>query len=344
MRAGARSGLKQLPIRVFWLLALGAAASLGLFALLHALPGDPVSRLMFQAANSTADDAERLRRLEGLDEPIIRRYGCWLLGGEESPQAQGPCRAWPTRGVLRGDLGRSRQHGLPVSELLGPRLWVSLSLMGPGFLLGLLGALLSGLWAARARGALDAAHSAMGVLALSAPTHWLGLMLICVFAIELRWLPSGGLGDDAEARLYSATLPVLTLAGFYWARFSRFVRNAAVTAERSTFIATLRARGVPEGRLWRGHVLRHALLPLIPVVGQALPGLFSGSLIIERVFSIPGLGVLFFDSIENDDPMVAMAVLMLVLIVAFLVTSLVEVAHYVLDPRTRGALSEGALS
>lgn len=342
MEASARAWLAGVLGRLLRFLAVALLSSLGLFALLHALPGDPVSRLIFQAAELTSDDAERLRRLEGLDQPISTRYRCWLLGPETG--GEHACRGWPTRGLLRGDLGRSRQHRLPVTELLGPRLEVSLALMVPGLGLGLLVAVLSGLCAARRRGRWDRLHSALGVLALSSPTHWLGLLLVFVFSVRLGWFPSGGRGEGGWDGLWHAVLPLATLAIFYWARFSRFVRRAAVDAAGSSFVLRLRARGVPEAALWRRHVLPHALLPLVPVVGQAVPGLFSGSLIVERVFSVPGVGVLFFESIERDDPMVAMAVGMLLLLVSFAATALTDVLHYALDPRTRAALSEGRLS
>lgn len=342
MGVGARSGVVGLVLHLLRLSTVGLLASFALFALLHALPGDPVTRLMFQAADATADDAERLRRLEGLDSPLSTRYRCWLLGPGEG--ASDACRAWPTRGLLRGDLGWSRQHRLPVGELLGPRLGVSWSLMGPGFALGLFAAVLTGLFAARRRGRWDRLHTALGVLALSSPTHWLGLLLIYLFAVGLGWFPSGGRGEGLRGYALHAILPVATLALFYWARFSRFVRREAVSAAASTFVARLAARGVPEAALWRRHVLPHALLPLVPALGQAVPGLFSGSLIVERVFSVPGVGVLFFESIENDDPMVAMAVGMLLLLVSFAATAGADALHYVLDPRARSALSEGRLS
>ena len=339
MQTWGRSGLQRLPVRVLGLVLLTAVSSLGLFSLLHALPGDPVSRLMFQEASSSPEEVVRLRRLSGLDQPILVRYGCWLVGGNREESAPDRCAGWPTGGVLRGDLGYSRQYKLPVSTLLLPRLWASLSLMVPGLLLGLLGGVVFGLMAARCGGALDLLIRVLGVLGLAAPIHWVGLMLIYVFAVELGWLPSGGRGGFGHA-----ILPVVALSTFYFARFSRFVRSAALEVLAAPFVAVLRTRGVPENRLWWAHVLPHALLPLVAIVGHALPGLFSGSLIIERVFSVPGVGVLFFESLENDDPMVAMAVGMLLLLASFAATSLVELAYFVLDPRTRRALSEGRLS
>lgn len=344
MPTRGRSGLRRLPIRVLGLVALAAVSSLGLFLLLHALPGDPVSRLMFQEANAVPEEAQRLRRLRGLDQPVLVRYRCWLVGGRERPSDSDPCAAWPTRGVLRGDLGHSRQYKLPVSALLGPRLLTSLSLMIPGLLFGLVAAIVFGLLAAKLGGLSDLALRTVGVLGLATPTHWLGLMLIYVFAIELGWLPSGGRGEGLGGGLWHAFLPVATLALFYFARFSRFVRNAAVEVLDAPFVSVLKTRGVSEGRLWRAHVLPHALLPLVAVVGHALPGLFSGSLIVEKVFSLPGVGVLFFESLGNDDPMVVMAVGMLLVVASFVATSLVELAYFALDPRTRSSISEGRLS
>lgn len=321
--------------RLVHIAAILPALSLALFFLLHVMPGSPEEMILASGSEATAAYVDRVRALRGLDRPILARYGCWLIGRRESI-----CAWWPGgQGVLRGDLGYSRVHGRPVRALLGERLARTLSLMVPAFVLGLGFALGLGVLAARHRGrAFDRVISGLGLLGLSVPLHWLALLAVLVFALGLGWFPTSGVEDVAAPGLRSqiahAVLPILVTSVFYAGRWLRFARAAAAESLGAPFVLALRARGLSEGRVAL-HALRHTLVPVLTVVGHSLPAVFSGALVIERVFAYPGMGALLLESVLADDHLVAMVVLLGYAAATLLAAFLSDVAVWMLDPRLR---------
>jgi peptide/nickel transport system permease protein len=323
--------------RLVQMAAMLAVLSVGLFYLLHAMPGDPLETLLASNPELQPEDIARIKAQRGLDRPIHERYWCWLVGSE----SEGACAYWPSkRGITGGDLGWSEVHRLPVSELLGARLATTLSMMIPALVLALALAVPLGVLAARRRGqTVDRLVSLLTFAGVSLPAHWLALIAVLVFAVGLRWLPPSGIRDVQNPSFASwiehAVLPVLVLAVLYGARWTRYVRASTLEVLELDFVHAARAKGLRERDVLLHHVLPNALLPLITVVSQAMPALFSGALIVERVFAYPGMGILLFESVEAEDHLVAIVVFLAYAAVTMLAAFTADVAYAAIDPRIR---------
>lgn len=321
--------------RMAQLVLLWLALSFGLFALVHTMPGSPEEQLLATHPNLSAKDLSRLRHLRGLDLPVVTRYRCWLLGRGRS------CPAWPTAdGVLTGDLGWSLRHRALVQDLLKERLPNTLALMVPAFLVGLLGALLlGGVSALRPGSRWDRLVNGLTMFGLAVPAHWLGLLLIGGLAVGLNVLPAGGVQSlqtpSLGSRALHLVLPVSVLALYYLARWSRYVRSALLEELSAPYLDTARALGLSERRVVLILALPNALFPLVTVVGQSIPVLLSGALVIERVFSYPGMGLLIFESVQEHDHLVAVTVFVLYAALTFAASAVADAVYYWLDPRAR---------
>lgn len=311
------------------------ALSLVLFVLLHALPGSAEEMLLASNPQLRLEQIDRIRARQGFDKPIIARYGCWLVGRGERI-----CRWWPGgQGVLRGDLGFSRIHGRPVADLLSERIPRTLGLMLPAMVTAFVCSLVLGSWAARARDRWpDRLISAVGLAGLALPLHWLAMLAVLVFSLELHWFPASGVDSSVApgpmSKLRYAALPILVTTIFYTGRWLRYVRASVAEASSAPFVTAMRARGLPDSRIAL-HLLRNAMVPIFTVVGHSLPVLFSGAVVIERVFAYPGMGTLLLESVLTDDHLVA-AVVLLAYALATLVSALVtDVLLWSLDPRER---------
>lgn len=304
------------------------------FALLHAMPGDVEEQILAQNPSLSAEQIDRIRSLRGLDRSVGERYGCWLVGAHD-----GLCSWWPGgEGLVFGDLGWSSVHREPVSALLKRRFAISFSLMFPALLLSLVIAVPLGAYAA-ARPKVDRWVRATTFLGLSMPAHWTSLAAVFVFAVRLGWLPASGvvaIGDDGIlSRLAHAVLPVGVLVVVFVSRWSRFVREATLAALAEDYVVAARAKGLDERRvLWR-HAVPNALFPLITVVTQSLPLLFSGALIVERIFAFPGVGLLIFESVSQQDHLVAMVVFLVYAAVTMIAMALADTLYAWADPRTK---------
>lgn len=319
------------------------ALSMGLFYLLHALPGSPEEVLLASNPELTPEDLERIRTLRGLDRPIPEQYMCWLFGRGHAPigEGQGACAYWPSEhGLLRGDLGFSHVHKLPVSEVLATRLPATLSLMVPTFFLALILAVVLGTLSALHRGKrLDQAISAVCFTGMSLPAHWISLLAILIFAVELRLFPAGGIRDPIApsfaSTLHHAVLPIAVLTLGFTSRWTRFVRASVLEVLHLDFVRTARANGLSERAILLRHVLPNALLPLVTIVAQSAPALFSGALIVESVFTYPGMGVLIWESVLKNDYLVAIVVFLVYSALALLFALAADLTYAVIDPRIR---------
>lgn len=300
------------------------AVSLAVHALIGLMPGDPID-LMLQADPSlSAADAARLKALQGLDRPLLERWAAWL--GR----------------AVQGDFGYSRLYALPAARVLGERLANTLLLMGASLALALALAVPAGAWAAaRPGGWLDRGVSLVALAGYSLPSFWLGMLLMLLFAVELRWLPAGGTasldGGGPLDRLRYLVLPVATLTLLTAAPLLRFARAAVRDTLREPFVRTARAMGVGEVRLLLRHALPHAMLPVVTVVALSFGGLFSGALVVETLFAYLGVGKLIYDAILGSDFNLALLALMLATLVTLLGNLAADLAYAWLDPRIGAA-------
>lgn len=312
--------------RLLSLLLTLAAASVVIFVVLEVLPGDVAQMMMGPDADPAAVQALSVQL--GLDQPAWRRYGQWL------------------QGLFGGQLGDSVVYGAPVASLLAERLTLTVPLALLAMALTVLLAMAVGIWAAlHHRRWPDTLLMGLGQLGVAVPGFWLGILLILVFSVWLGWLPSGGFdgwqaGDGgwwaglvqgARALL----LPALALACVQAAILARFVRTAMLEARSEAFVRTAQAKGLdPQQVLWR-HVFRNAMIPVLTVAGMQFAELMAGAVVIENVFSLPGLGRLLFQSIANRDLVVVRNCVLLLVMMVVLLNFIVDVLYAWVDPRLR---------
>ncbi len=296
------------------------AVSVVVFAVMNVLPGDP--SLTILGIDSTEEARAALRERLGLDEPVVSRYLAWTFG------------------ALRGEFGTSYAFDVPVAELIAERLPMTLSLAVSGMALTVVLALVLGIAAAaRHGGPGDWAIMLFSQLGIAVPAFWLSMLLVLLFAVRLRWLPPGGFPGwgDPLAAARALVLPTVALALVQSAVLARVTRSSVLEVMRLDFVRTARASGLPRARvLWR-HVLPNALVPIVTIVGLQFAGLVTGTIVIENVFYLPGLGRLLFQSIANRDLVTVQALVMLFAAIVVTANFLVDIAYLLIDPRLRGA-------
>lgn len=296
-------------------------ASVVVFGVLEVLPGDP-ARLML-GMNATADAVAALRQELGLDRPLLVRYADWALG------------------FLSGDLGRSYTYNVPVAQLVAERLAVSLPLALSALLLSTLIAIPVGLFSASRRGrAGDTLAMGAAQIGVAVPNFWFALLLVYVFAVWLRLVPAGGFPGwegGVWPGLRALILPAVALALPQAAILARVARSALVEVLDQDFIRTARAKGLPRPVVLRRHALRNAMIPVVTIIGLQFAFLLAGTVIIENVFYLPGLGRLVFQAITQRDLIVVESVIMLLVASVVLVNLLVDLSYALIDPRLRAA-------
>jgi peptide/nickel transport system permease protein len=291
-----------------------------IYSLIGLMPGDPLDVMLASSPGVTPEVAAHLRAIYGLDQPLLLRYWHWLIA------ASG------------GDFGFSRSHAQPALEVLAPALAETSKLMLSAFTLSVVLALGLGITASlRPGGAVDGAISLAAFAGISVPVFWLALVLILVFAVELHWLPASGtlaLGEHGiVAELRHLVMPVATLAMFYTGQFSRFVRAAMIETLRMDHVRTARAKGAPEWRVVLVHALRSAMIPVVTVMALSFGTLFSGALVTETMFAIPGMGKTIYDAILGNDYNLALTGLLFATLVTLLSNLAADLAYGWLDPR-----------
>lgn len=307
-------------VRLAQALIVLVAMSFAVYALIGLMPGDPIDIMVAGNPQLTSEDAARLRAVYGLDRPLLERYGAWIGA------------------ALEGDFGYSRVYGVPVLDVLVPRLGNTLILIGISLVLSLALALPIGVLAAvRPYSWIDTAVNLLCFAGISVPSFWLALLLIMLFSVSLGWLPAGGLstaeGGDLVDRLRHLALPVLTLTLASVAGYTRYIRAAMLEQLRQDYTRTARAKGVGRsGLLWR-HALPNALIPLITVAALDLGALFSGALITETMFGYLGMGKLIYDSILGNDYNLALVGLLFATVTTLGGNFGADVAYAALDPR-----------
>jgi peptide/nickel transport system permease protein len=291
-----------------------------IYGLLGLMPGDPIDLMASGDPNITSEDIARLKEVHGLDRPLLERYGNWLLD------------------ALHGDFGYSRLQARPVLEVLLPRLGNTCLLMGISLLLAVALALPAGVLAAlRPRSWYDYTLNLFAFAGISMPSFWLALLLILLFAVELGWLPAGGVQtvgiDRFGDRVAHLVLPVLTLTVLTAGGLLRFTRAAMIEALRQDYIRTARAKGLGPYRVVVGHALRNAMIPVVTVLALNFGALFSGALIVETMFAYLGMGKLIYDSIMGNDFNVALVGLLFATLLTLASNLGADVVYAWLDPR-----------
>lgn len=309
----------QYALRRFVSLVVSSiVASIVIFAVVEVIPGDPAAFML--GVNAQEDTLNALREQMGLNDPLPVRYFNWVTG------------------MLSGDFGNSWTYKAPVAEMIADRIWVSLPLAIYALILSTLIAFPAGIYAASRRGKPgDIAVMGATQLGVAIPNFWFAMILVLIFAINLRWFSAGGFPgwENPFDALKSLTLPAIALALPQAAILARVMRSSLLDMLGEDFIRTARAKGLTRRQaLWR-HAVRNALIPVLTIIGLQFSFLLAGGIIIEQVFFLPGLGRLIFQSISARDLIVVESVVMLLVFVVILVNFAVDLAYAVVDPRLR---------
>ncbi len=289
------------------------------FVMMHALPGDPVR--LWLGTEPGQELADELIEAHGFDRPMHEQYVDYLVR------------------LAQGDLGHSFVYNRPVVDLMWERMEPTLVVMGLSYLVALPVALGLGIYgAARHNRAGDHVSRFAGLAGISTPNFWLALMMIYMFSYNFGLLPATGYTspfvDPVEAAVL-LIMPVLTLATAQTALLMRMTRSSMIEEMREDYVETARAYGIPERKILLRHSFRNALLPLVTIVGLQVSTLLGGSVIVEEIFAIPGLGRLFFDSVIEQDYSVAVGVTLFFSTLFLIGVVLTDIAYAYIDPRIK---------
>jgi peptide/nickel transport system permease protein len=307
--------------RLLTLLATLVATSVVVFLVLEILPGNAAQIIM--GPDAPPDVVAALAHKLGIDRPPLERYWDWVSG------------------LLVGNLGLSYAYSTPVGELVLERLTVTVPLALLAMVFTTVLALSAGIYAAARHNKLgDVGIMGLTQLGIAVPNFWFAILLILLFSVHLKWFSAGGFPGWEEgvvAGVRALLLPALSLAVVQSAILARITRSAVLEVAREDFVRTARAKGVSRrGTLW-GHVLRNAMIPVITIMGLQFAELLAGTIVVESVFYLPGLGRLIFQSISNRDLIVVRNCVMLLAAMVVIVNFIVDVLYAVIDPRVKAS-------
>ncbi len=289
------------------------------FAAIRLAPGDPVMAKIGPYGDQSQENYDRIATSLGLDKPITTQYLVWI----------GDC--------LKGEFGISLRNGADVGEMLAQKVIVSLELIIVSLTLAILVSVPLGLLSAIKKGTLvDQALTVLSTSALAMPGFCVGLLLIMLFAVKLKWLPPNGYVSFAEnpaENIRLLVLPAITLGLFEMAVFTRFVRSETLEILRSNYIRTARAKGLTKRRIYFKHALKNILVTFITVVGSEFGTLLGGTIITEQLFGWSGLGWFIYQSVLNRDYPVVQAGVLLIAVAFVLINMLVDIVYTTIDPR-----------
>lgn len=289
------------------------------FLLMQLVPGDPI--VNFLGANATEEQIAHYTELFGYDQPVLVQYGKWIIG------------------LFHGEMGRSVSLQREISEVIFQRLGVTLTIVIPAFLLAVILGVVLGIIAAKKRGSkIDTVISFFANIGMSMPMFWFGMLLIMLFALKLGILPTSGLADASDgtwAYVSHFILPVIVLAMGPLAQFTRQTRSSMLEVIRQDYVTTARAKGVTKRDLTFKHQLRNALIPIITVMGVQLGGMIGGTVLVESIFVIPGLGNLMITAIKGRDFMVVENGVLIIAIAVAICNLVVDILYGIIDPRIR---------
>ncbi|MDJ0714915.1 MAG: ABC transporter permease [Prochloraceae cyanobacterium] len=298
--------------------------SVVIFTILAIAPGDPLSGL---ASNPsfTAEVRENIRRTLGLDQPVYIRYFKW---------------AWA---FIRGDMGYSFTSRSPVFELILQRLPTTLWVVGSAYIIAMLIAFPLGIISALKRYSwIDQIATTFAFLGISIPPFFTGLLLIIIFSVQLNWLPfiynsTLEVNDWGSflAQIQQSIMPVCVLALFFSAKLMRFIRSSVTEELTQDYVRTAYAKGLDKFAIVKKHILRNAMIPVVTLIALDVPSIFTGALITEQVFRVPGIGALLIESINRSDTPVVMAITFIYAILIVFFNLVADLAYGILDPRVR---------
>ncbi len=291
------------------------------FTVLYLMPGGPLSQYALDPG-MTQEDIARITEQLGLNRPLYVQYFDWVWG------------------LLQGDWGTSFRDGSPVTSVIARHVPATLLLMGSSTVIAVAVGTWIGIRGATHRySGFDYTATVGAMIALSIPTFWFGLIGIYVFSLRLDWLPAGNMytiGDQSVLNyLHHLIMPSVVLALVHIAIWSRFMRGATLDAISQDFVKTARAKGVSERRVIMKHVVGNAMLPMITLAGVQIPSLLTGALVTETVFTWPGMGRLFLDSLGYSDYPVVMGLLMFSALLTIVANLLADITVALVDPRIR---------
>ncbi len=305
--------------RTITLLATLVGASVVIFLVLEILPGNAAQILM--GPDATAETVEALASKLGLDRPPLERYLTWVGG------------------LLTGDLGLSYAYSVPVSELILERLGVTVPLALLAMAITTVLAISSGVFAASQHNKLgDVGMMGLTQAGIAIPNFWFAILLILLFSVHLKWFSAGGFPgweNGLAGGLKALLLPAISLAVVQSAILARITRSAVLEVLREDFVRTARAKGLSRRATLWGHVLRNSLIPVVTVMGLQFAELLAGTIVVENVFYLPGLGRLVFQSIANRDVIVVRNCVMLLAAMVVIVNFFVDLLYALIDPRVK---------
>jgi len=300
-------------------------ASVVVFAVLELLPGN--AAMMILGDTATTESIAIVEKKLGLDQPPLRRYVAWVGG------------------LLRGHTAQSISYDTPTGELIAERLQVTLPLAALSMALTVVVALAAGIYAASRHNRLgDVGVMAASQLGIAIPSFWFAILLILLFAVQLQWFSAGGFpgwseddGGGLWEGLQALLLPAVALAVVQASVLARWTRSAVLEVMREDFVRTARAKGLSRRAALWGHVLRNAMIPVLTIMGLQFAFLISGTVVVEQVFVLPGVGRLVFQAIANRDLVVVRDVVLLLVAMVVIVNFIVDLLYAVVDPRLKSS-------
>lgn len=305
--------------RIILLIITILLVSIITFGVFQILPGDPVRTMLGTEADPT--QIENLRSELGLDRPLYEQYVDWM------------------KGLLTGQLGNSIRFSMPVKELLFDRLPVTMSLAGLTLIMVLIISLPLGMFAARRQNKLsDVSLSTVTQIGMAVPSFWLGMMLILYIGLQFSFFKISGYipwTQSIAGALSTLILPALTIAIPQIAVNFRYVRTAILEQVQLDYVRTIRSKGMSEQNVMYKHVLKNSMIPILTVFGLIMAEVVAGTIIVEQVFSLPGIGQLLITAISNRDFPLVQGIVMYITVAVVMINFIVDVLYSVLDPRIR---------
>ena len=313
--------LKFILRRVLLMIPILLGVSLVTFIIVRSIPGDPVRVLLGADARSTPEQIEAIRRAYGLDQPLPVQYVKWL------------------QHVVTGDLGKSLRTGRPLTTELGLRLPVTAQLAAFAAIIGVIPAVVFGVLAALKRNTrLDWMTTLTALAGISVPNFFLATLLVLLFSFKLRWLPNVGyrpFTEDPLKNLQLMILPAISLGLPFMAIIMRFTRSSVLEVLNQDYVRVARAKGLRQSRVVLRHVLPNAGIPVLTVAGIQVAALLGGTVIVEQIFALPGVGRYIYEAIANRDYPVVQSVTLVMATIFVIVSLVVDILYAVLDPRLR---------
>jgi len=313
--------LKFILRRILLMIPVLLGVSLVTFAIVRMIPGDPVQVLLGADRRSTPEQIENIRRAYGLDQSYPVQYIKWL--GH----------------VLTGDLGQSLRTGRPLTQELGLRLPVTAQLTLFAAIIGMIPALFFGVLAAVKRNSkIDYMTTVTALTGISVPNFFLATLLVLLFSFQLRWLPNVGYRPFTEEPIQNLKLmilPALSLGLPFMAIVMRFTRSAVLEVLNQDYVRVARAKGMTQQKVIMRHVMPNAGIPILTIAGIQVAALLGGTVIVEQIFALPGIGRYIYEAIANRDYPVVQSVTLVMAFIFVLVSLVVDILYAVLDPRLR---------